>query len=112
MKGYFFLSSFLPKLQFDFPGTSSFDDLILLYRDNLSSNDMKKVWLIRHFIDLENVCQFLREEPIDKHGNFSESELSLALDLQEGFPQYLFDYLENYQTLEDQIRFFSSVLPI
>lgn len=110
MKGYFFLSSFLPKLQFDFPGTSSFDDLILLYRDNLSSNDMKKVWLIRHFIDLENVCQFLREEPIDKHGNFSESELSLALDLQEGFPQYLFDYLENYQTLEDQIRFFSSVL--
>ena len=110
MQGYFFLGSFLPKLQFDFPSHFSFNDLIVLYKSNLSRHDMKKVWLIRHFIDLTNVCQFLREEPIDKHGNFSESELSQALDDREGFPQYLFDYLENYQVLEEQIRFFSSVL--
>ena len=110
MKGYFFLSSFLPKLQFDFPINFSFDDLIRLYTSNLTGRDMKKVWLMRHFIDLKNVCQFLREEPIDKHGNFSESKLSQALDNQEGFPQYLFDYLEKYQTLEEQIRFFPSVL--
>ena len=110
MKGHFFLGSFLPKLQFDFPCDFSFKDLITLYKSNLTRNDMKKVWLMRHFIDLKNVCQFLREEPIDPHGNFSESEVSQALDHQEGFPQYLFDYLEKYQTLEEQIRFFSSVL--
>lgn len=110
MKGYFFLGSILPTLQFGSPTDWSFADLMTLYKVNLSKQGMKKVKVIRSYIDLKNVCQLLRKEPLDPRGNLSEKELDEALVNRQGLPSYLYDHLEAYETLEQQIRYFPTVL--
>lgn len=81
-----------------------------LFQKNLSADDFQQVKAIRTFIDLKNVRQLLASEPLDLRGNLTEKELDEALVNQEGLPEYLFDFLEEFKTKEEQLRHFSKVL--
>ena len=70
---------------------------------------MQKVKAIQTYIDLKNVESLLKKEPLDGRGNCSEKELDEALVNQEGLPNYLFDYLEGIDSVEEQLRHFSKV---
>jgi len=81
-----------------------------LLRENLEASDLEKVTLIRQAIDLSNVKQLLKKQALDPRGNLTEKELDEALLNRVGLPEYLFEYLEGYETVEDRLRHFSKVL--
>jgi len=109
MAGYFFLGSMLPPLELgDTPGLS-FQEIWELLRMNMTSGDLRKVKLIRRYVDLKNVWQLLKKQPLDVRGNLTERELDEALLSREGLPEYLFEYCDEYETLEGQLRYFSKV---
>ncbi|MGE0199222.1 MAG: DUF2764 family protein [Simkaniaceae bacterium] len=109
MAQYFFLGSILPPLKIGSKVGLFFEDLMELFRDNMGPSDLEKVVLIRRYIDLKNVWQLLKKRPLDPRGNLTEKELDEALLNREGLPQYLFDYFEEYESLEEQLRNYSKV---
>lgn len=109
MTNVVFLGSVLPPLFFGSRISISFTDLLSLFKMNMSDTDWEKVKVIRRYIDLKNVLQILKKEIIDPRGNLSEKELDEALVNRDGLPRYLFDFLDTYDTVEEQIRHFSSV---
>ncbi|MBI3211109.1 MAG: DUF2764 family protein, partial [Simkania negevensis] len=109
MKNYLFLGTALPPLEWGETPQISFDALMELYRMNLSLSDFKKVELIRKLIDLNNVRQLLRKEPLDPRGNLTEKEMDEALLNKEIFPDFLFDFLEEFESTQDRLRYFSKL---
>jgi len=109
MSRYFFLGSILPSIRVGSEPGILFDDLMTLYKDNLGSSDLEKVKAIRGYIDLKNIQNLLKKEEIDHRGNLSEKELDEAIINQEGLPSYLFDFLEEYQEVPEQLRNYSKV---
>jgi len=109
MTGYFFLSSMLPPLNLgDKPGLS-FQEIWELFRMNMTSGDLRKAHLIRRYVDLKNVWHLLKKQPIDVRGNFTQEELDEALLSREGLPEYLFEYCDSYENVEEQLRHFPKV---
>ncbi len=110
MSRYFFLGSILPPLKVGGEPAVLFEDLMTLYRDNLSRRDLEKVKGVRSYIDLKNVQKLLKNEKIDVRGNLSEKELDEAFVNQEGLPIYLFEFLQDHQEVLEQLRHYSKVL--
>lgn len=110
MSRVFFLGSVLPSLRIGGEPQILFEELIMLYRDNLSRSDLEKVKAVRLYIDLKNVQKLLKNQPIDPRGNLSEKELDEAIVNQEKLPEFLFDYLEEFQETDEQLKHFSKVL--
>lgn len=109
MGHYFFLGSVLPPLKTGSKPDLTFEELMELFRDNMSRKDLKKVSLLRLYIDLKNVRQLLMKQPLDPRGNLSEKELDEALLNRESLPEYLFEYFDKYETEAEQIRNYSEV---
>ena len=109
MAKYFFLGSVLPPLKMGSKPDLPFENLMELFRENLKQKDLKKVTLIRLYIDLKNVRQLLMKQPLDPRGNLTEKELDEALLNRDGLPEYLFEYFDGYETEAEQIRNYSQV---
>jgi len=109
MAKYFFLGSVLPPLKIGRKPDLFFQDVLELFRVNMTRSDLEKIARIRQYIDLKNVWQLLKKQPLDSRGNFTEKELDEALLNREGLPEYLFEYFDGYEALEDQLRYFSKV---
>ncbi len=106
---YFFLGSLLPPLRLDIDLDYGFEELLTLFKDNLSKKDFLQVKKIQAFIDLKNVEKLLRKETLDPRGNLNEKELNEALVTEMALPDYFFEFLESYENTSDQIAFFSKV---
>lgn len=109
MGRHFFLGSILPSIELGNNLEIGFEDLMELFRNNLKNSDLEKVSKIRCYIDLKNVRSLLAKEPLDVRGNLTEKELDEALVNQEGLTGELYEYLESYETLEEQLSHFSWV---
>ncbi len=107
---YFFLASFLPPLCITSPAEVSFFGLLSLFKQNMSNADLKKIQVIRSFIDLKNVKRLLQKIPLDRRGNMNEKELDEAIVTREGFPPYLYEQLDRYDQVAEKVRHFSKVL--
>jgi hypothetical protein len=110
MSKVYFLGSILPPLRVGDEPPLLFDELMMLYRDNLSRSELEKIEKIRLYIDLKNIQKLLKNQPIDSRGTLSEKELDEAIVNQEGLPDYLFDFFEEFQEVSDQLRNYSKVL--
>lgn len=110
MSRYFFLGSVLPPLKVGIEPGISFEELRVLFQDNLSASDLEKVKAIRTLIDLKNVQALLKKEEIDSRGNLSEKELDEAVVNQQGLPEALFELLNGTESVAEQLRHFSKVL--
>lgn len=91
MKGYFFVSTFLPPLQFGSPPPVRFERVAALFEENLGARDLKKVRKLLSLVDLQNVPRLLKEEPLDLRGNLTEKELDEAFLNRDGLPNALFE---------------------
>ncbi|MDJ0651658.1 MAG: DUF2764 family protein [Simkaniaceae bacterium] len=109
MNRHFFLGSLLPPIRVGSEPGIPFDDLMILYKDNLSLSDLKKVQVIRRYTDLKNVQNLSKKKGIDHRGNLNEKELDEAIVNQESLPGYLFDFLEKYQEVPEQLRNYSKI---
>ena len=108
----FFLGSVLPPLKVGIEPPLLFEDLLILFRENLKPSEMKKVRAIRLLLDLKNVEALVKKAPIDPRGNITEKELDEALVNQETLPPYLFELLDNYETAAEQLAHFEKVYVI
>ena len=109
---YFFLGSVLPPLKIEEDLEYGFEDLLTLFKDNLSKKDFLQIKKIQAFIDLKNVENLLRKERFDSRGNLNEKELNEALLTESDLPRYLFEFLESHESKHDQITFFSKIYVI
>lgn len=107
---YFFLATSLPPLELGTIPDMTFEELCERFRINLSQEDWEKTVVIRRVIDLANIRALLLEEPIDRRGNLSQTELEEALLVHAGFPEYVFDFLNRYASTGERLKYFSELM--
>jgi hypothetical protein len=110
MANYYFLAALLPPLALGKSPELSLNDLISLIAINMQGEDLEKTVVFRRWIDLNNIRALYLENPIDGRGNLSEKELDQALLLEDGFPEYVFDFLNRFEDVQQKIRFFPGLL--
>ena len=110
MANYYFLAASLPPLVLGEKPDLSFDELIARLSINLNKKDLQKVIVFRRWIDLSNIRSLYLEEAIDPRGNLSEKELDQALLLQDDLPEYVFDFLGQFESVHEKLRFFPGLL--
>lgn len=107
---YYFLASLLPELRIGIPPEIDFHELMHLMEMNLTENDREKVRVIRLYYDIQNIRSFWRGEPLSFRGNYDEVELEDALVTQDALPSYVFDFMKQYDSTEERLRHFASLL--
>jgi len=110
MANYYFLAPSLPPLALGEKPELSFEELNILLAANVVGKDLEKVVVLRRWIDLNNIRALYMESGIDPRGNLSEKELDQALLLEEVLPEYVFDFLDQFETPQERVRFFPGLL--
>lgn len=109
MANYYFLAATLPPLQLGEKVDFSFKELAQLLEVNLYDRDLEKACIFRRMIDLGNIRALFQEESIDPRGNLNEKELDEALLFKDGMPDYVFDFLDQFETTPEKLRHFSGL---
>jgi len=107
MTQYYFLATLLPQLQIGVPPEINSRELKAFVEANVPSGDKEKVYAIRLYADLQNLRSFLRGEPFSAAGNFNENQLEEAVLTRSGFPDYVYDFLERYDSKEERLKNFT-----
>jgi Protein of unknown function (DUF2764) len=104
VSSYYFVGASLPALQFGEPPDIQFQEVVHLFKENLSSGDLEQVEVLRRLVDLYNLCAYIRDEPLDPHGNLSAADIEEARVTGVGIPEYSQLFFEKYEADEDRIR--------
>ena len=112
MKHYFFLSPFLPPLKLGEKPPQSFQEIRETVKQNLTGDDYQQVETLLRFVDISNIRALLIEEPIDKRGNLTDKELDEALLMKSRLPDYVFDFLDPFESPAEKVRNFHGVLSL
>lgn len=107
MSKYYFLSCLFPPLKLGESPEISFEELSYLLEMNLSQSDLKKVAFLKRFIDLKNLRALWRGEPLDHRGNYTEKQIDEALSGEGLLPDFLADFLQQYESTEDRLKNFA-----
>lgn len=110
MANYYFLAASLPPLELGEKPDLSFEELVARLQINMEPKDLQKTVVFRRWIDINNIRALFLEDAVDPRGNLSEKELDQALLLQDGLPQYVFDFLDKFESVPEKLRFFPGVL--
>ena len=110
MGNYYYLAASLPALQFPVLPDLTFESFKSSLELNLSKEDEKKLQALRLYVDILNIRPVLHEEEIDPRGNLDEKDLNLALLERDFFPQYVFDFFEEHETLAEKLKYFPALL--
>jgi hypothetical protein len=109
MSNYYFLAASLPQLVLGEKPDITFEELTSRLEINLTKPDLEKTAVFRRYIDLSNIRALFLEESIDPRGNLSEKELDEALLVKDGLPQYVFDFLDQFEGMSEKLRNFSGL---
>ncbi|MDN3506595.1 MAG: DUF2764 family protein [Simkaniaceae bacterium] len=110
MHNYFFVAPSLPSLVLSEVPDITFEQMMYRLQLNLSKEDLKKVSVLRLAIDLENIRALYLEQPIDPRGNLSEKELDEALLVEADLPDYVFEFLGQFEEDKEKARHFFGLL--
>ncbi|MBP7074455.1 MAG: DUF2764 family protein [Rhabdochlamydiaceae bacterium] len=110
MANYYFLAASLPPLELGEKPDLSFEELVARLQINIEAKDLQKTIVFRRWIDINNIRALFLEDAIDPRGNLSEKELDQALLLHDGLPEYVFDFLDKFESVPEKLRFFPGVL--
>ncbi len=109
MANYYFLITAFPPLTLGMTLELTFKDLRDLLTLNLSGQDLELVDELLRPLDLYNIQAFWLGMPLDDRSQIKVPELEEGLLVQEGFPSYIIEFLERYETTEERLRNFSSL---
>lgn len=112
MSNYYYLAASLPALEFPCIPDINVSTLRETLKLNLSQADLKKVETLRLFVDICNIRPLLLEEEIDPRGNLSEKELDEAILVKDFLPEFVFDFLDKYESLSDKLKHFSELVSL
>jgi Protein of unknown function (DUF2764) len=107
---YYFLASILPDLQIGIPPEIDFRQFTFLLDTNLSKNDDERIRVIRRYYDIQNIRSFWRKEPQSYRGNHDEVALEDALLTQSALPSYVFDFMQEYDSVTDRLHHFAFLI--
>lgn len=110
MGNYYFLAPSFPPIALRDRPDITFNELKARLAINLSKKDLSLSQLLMRFTDICNIRNLFLEEPIDIRGTLSEKELDEALLVRAGLPDYVFDFLDQFEKTHDRIRNFSALL--
>lgn len=110
MTEYYFLSSLLPDLQIGVPPDIDSEELKALIDINLSKEDKEKIHQFRIYYDLLNLRSLWKNEKFSYRGNYNHESLEDLLLHHEGFPSFVFDYLDKNEKIEDRIHNFTALI--
>jgi hypothetical protein len=110
MSNYYFIVASLPPLSLKEKPEISFQELMVRLEMNLSKHDLEKTKVLRRIVDIYNIRALLMEEPVDLRGNLNEKELDEALLIHAVLPDYVFDFLDQFDKASDKIRNFYGLL--
>ncbi len=109
MKSYFYVITALPALDVGLKPEITFRALLEMFQENLTPSDLKKTYAVRQYIDFCNIERILKSEPLDRKGNLNQNQLDEALLNEEILPSYLFEFLDEFDTKEKQLKNFPRV---
>lgn len=110
MRNYYFIVASLPPLSVREKPEITFEEFMRRLEINLSKKDLEKTKVLRRFVDMFNIRSLLMEEPVDPRGNLNEKELDEALLVHTVLPEYVFDFLGQFEKVSDKIRNFPGLL--
>lgn len=90
----------------------TFDELWTRLKMNLSKEDLEKAKVLRLFVDIFNIRSLLMEETVDPRGNLNEKELDEALLVGASLPDYVFEFMGQFEKVSDKIRNFPGLLAL
>lgn len=109
---YYYLATSLTPLEFGDKPDISFQALCEKFSELLPEDEMTQLKILRMYFDLENIKRFFRNEKLDSRGNLNEKELEQALQMQEYFPGYVFEYLVRHKDNESKVQNFPELLSV
>jgi hypothetical protein len=110
MTKYYFVNILLPELQLEETPEMTFETFDLLLQDNLDSLDYRLTCVIRKYYDLENLRAYWKNETLDSYGNLDKEALKETLFQSDQSPQYVQDFLEEYETQEERLIYFPKLI--
>lgn len=110
MKNYYFVAASLPPLVLGQAPEITFEELIHRLELNLSKEDLAQVKVLRLAIDLYNIRAHYSNQPIDPRGNLNEKELDDALLAEADLPEYVFEFLNQFDEVQEKVRHFFGLL--
>ncbi|NGX47363.1 MAG: hypothetical protein K1000chlam3_00736 [Chlamydiae bacterium] len=110
MHNYYFVAPSLPSLVLGEASEITFEQLMYRLHLNLSKGDLKKVSVLRFTVDLHNIRALYSDQPIDPRGNLSEKELDEALLVEADLPDYVFEFLGQFDENKEKVRHFFGLL--
>ncbi len=110
MANYYFLATLLPPLKVGSAVEIGSEELEFLLEQNVNPSDLKLVQTLKRLIDLDNIRAIWQNQPFTPRGNIAQENLKERLFFKEGLPEYILEYLDQYQETKDLIRNFPSVL--
>lgn len=106
---YYVISAF-PTISLGQKSDITYEEAIEMIAMNASNNEWKQVVLFQRIFDIQNIRALWLHEPLDPRGNFKEKGLEEALLVGESLPSFVISFLERYETLDDRIRYFPSLM--
>lgn len=110
MKNYYFVAPSLPPLVLGQAPEITFEEVMHRLRLNLSKEDLRQVEILRLAIDLFNIRAHYSNQPLDPRGNLNEKELDDALLAEADLPQYVFEFLDQFEAVSEKVRHFFGLL--
>jgi hypothetical protein len=106
---YYFVVAALPPLSLKAVPEITFKELRDYVAMNVTASDQEQFHLLLEPIDLYNIKALWLGLPIDDRGTMSSKELEEVLLVRDLLPSYLSDFLDEYESVEDRLRYFSSL---
>jgi len=107
---YYYLACALPTISLKSKPDISFEELKFMLRVNLSENDFNKAQIFKRFIDVTNLRLLWLNKDIDARGNLNTAQLEDVILIKDVLPDFVFDYLDRYESKEDRIKYFSYLI--
>ena len=109
-RNYYFVAPSLPPLSCQDKPEITFEELVIRLSVCLSKRDLEQTVVLRRFVDMYNIRALQMEEPIDSRGNLNEKDLDEALLVHFVLPDYVFEFLDQFEKVSDKIRNFPGLL--
>lgn len=109
MANYYFIIAAFPPLEIGPRPELSFREVRDLLVLNLTPEDMGKFKQFLRPIDLYNIRAYWLGAPLDDRGNLKAKDLEEELLVRESLPEFIVEYLERYESVDDRLRYFSSL---
>lgn len=110
MSSYYFVAAAMPSLKVGDAADITLREYFETLQINLAEGDLEYLVRLRLFYDIQNIRAYWREHTLDPAGNFDRNELEEALIGREGFPEYVYAFLDRYPQLPERLRFFPSLI--